>query len=39
MNNNNKLSKNQNPENVEYILKLFNSKNFSKAKEEIKKKI
>ena len=36
MNDNNKISKNQNPENLEYILKLFNSKNFPKAKEEIK---
>ena len=39
MNDNNKISKNQNPENLEYILKLFNSKNFPKAKEEIKTQI
>ncbi len=37
MKGNNKSSKSQNSENIEYILKLFNSKNFLKAKEEIKK--
>ena len=39
MKGNNKSSKSQNSENIEYILKLFNSKNFLKAKEEIKKQI